>query len=48
MSGVTMHVGFHVMNLITVSALAAMYVPWLLAYRKHNKGAVLVEYCRCC
>lgn len=42
MDDVTMRVGFYVMNLITASALAAVFVPWILAHRKRSKSAVVV------
>ncbi len=41
-SDVTMRIGFYVVNLITISALAAVFVPWLLAYRERNLGAVFI------
>lgn len=42
MDDVTMRVGFYVMNLIIASALAAVFVPWILAQRKYSKSAVVV------
>lgn len=42
MDDVTMRVGFYVVNLITASALAAVFVPWILAYWKWSKIAVVV------
>ena len=42
MEDVTMRVGFYVVNLISVSALAAIFVPWILAYRHRNKIAAFV------
>jgi len=41
MDDVTMRVGFYVVNLITVSALAAVIAPWILANRSQNKTAAL-------
>lgn len=41
MDDVTMRVGFYVVNLITVSALAATIVPWIFANRSQNKIAAL-------
>ena len=40
MDDVTMRVGFYVMNLISVSALAAIFAPWILAHRNQNRIAV--------
>ena len=37
-----MRVGFYVMNLITASAFAATFVPWILAYRNRNKIATFI------
>ena len=37
-----MRVGFYVVNLISASALAAVFAPWILAHRKHNKTATFV------
>jgi uncharacterized membrane-anchored protein len=42
MNDVTMRVGFYVVNLITASALAAVFVPWILAQRKRSKIAVVI------
>lgn len=42
MDDVTMRIGFYVMNLIVVSAFAAIFIPWILALRKHNKIAAFV------
>jgi hypothetical protein len=42
MDDVTMRVGFYVMNLITASSFAAIFVPWILAYRKRNKIATFI------
>ena len=39
MDDVTMRLGFYVMNLISISALAAIFAPWIFAYRKQNKIA---------
>jgi hypothetical protein len=39
MDDVTMRIGFYVVNLISVSALAAIFAPWMLARRSHNKTA---------
>jgi uncharacterized membrane protein YidH (DUF202 family) len=40
MDDVTMRLGFYVVNLISVSALAAIFAPWILAHRNQNKIAV--------
>lgn len=42
MDDVTLRVGFYVMNLITASAFAAIFVPWILVYRKRNKIATFI------
>jgi len=39
MDDVTMRMGFYVVNLISVSALAAIFAPWVLAHRNQNKIA---------
>ncbi len=41
MDDVTMRVGFYVVNVISVSALVAIFVPWILAFREHNKFAAV-------
>ena len=42
MDDVTMRIGFYVVNVITASALAAVFAPWILAYRQRNKIAAFV------
>ena len=42
MDDVTMRIGFYVVTLITVSALAAIFAPWILAHRNHNKVAAFI------
>lgn len=42
MSDVTMRTGYYVVNLITASAFAAIFAPWLLARWKRNKSAAFV------
>jgi hypothetical protein len=37
MDDVTMRIGFYVVNVISASALVAVFVPWILALRKHNR-----------
>ena len=39
MDDVSMRVGFYVMNLISVSALAAVFAPWILVHRNQNRIA---------
>jgi sterol desaturase/sphingolipid hydroxylase (fatty acid hydroxylase superfamily) len=39
MDDVTMRLGFYVMNLISISALAAVFAPWIFAYRNQNRFA---------
>lgn len=39
MDDVSMRIGFYVVNLITFSALAGVFAPWVLAYRNYNKSA---------
>ena len=41
MDDVTMRMGFYVVNLISVSALAAIFAPWILAHRNQNKIAAI-------
>ena len=41
MQDVTMRIGFYVVNLISVTALAAIFAPWILALRKYNNTAVI-------
>jgi hypothetical protein len=42
MSDVTMRIGYYVLNLISVTAIAGVFAPWILAHRKHNKAAIVV------
>ena len=41
MDDVSMRIGFYVMNLISISALVAVFAPWIFAYRNRNKAAVI-------
>ena len=39
MDDITMRIGFYVVNLISVSTLAAIFAPWILAHWSHNRTA---------
>lgn len=42
MDDVTMRVGFYVVNLIILSALAGTFAPWIFAHRNQNKIAAVL------
>ena len=39
MQDVTMRIGYYVLNLISLTALAGIVAPWILAYRKRARSA---------
>ncbi|MGI9404925.1 MAG: hypothetical protein ACR2O4_01025 [Hyphomicrobiaceae bacterium] len=41
MQDVTMRIGFYVLNLISMTALAGTIAPWIFASRKRNRGALV-------
>lgn len=42
MDDVTMRLGFYVVNLILMVAIAAIFVPWIFAHRNQNTIAMFV------